>query len=74
MLEESIKTPSTPDNSFHPKVTVSYPILKAKFYGNCLKQDDMSFLHKNVVYIYIYIYYLQIRCTVKRFKPRFHVR
>ena len=53
MSEESLKNPSTPDNSFDPKGIVVYPLSKVKFNGNCLKQDIVSFLHKNIVNLYI---------------------
>ena len=33
--------------------SVEYPISKMKFNGNCLKQGSESFLHKNVVNVYI---------------------
>ena len=53
MPEKSIKNPSTPDNSFAPNVIAAYPLSKVKFNGNCLKQKSVSFLHKNIVSLYI---------------------
>ena len=63
MSEESIKNPSRSDNSFTPK-RAAYPISKINFNGNSLKQDSVSFLHKNLVNL------LQTRYMVKRFPIR----
>ena len=38
MSEESIKTPSTPDDSFAPKKIYNYRKISLKFIGNCLRQ------------------------------------
>ena len=51
--EENINTPSTPDNSFVPKRIDDYILPEVKFNGNCLRQDSMPFLQKNVVNLYI---------------------
>ena len=53
MSEENINNPSTPDNSFVPKRIFGYPLSKVKFNGNCLKQNSVSLLHKNVASLYI---------------------
>ena len=53
MWEESLKNPSTPDNSFIPKRIDAYPLSKVKFDGNCLRKNNASFLHENVVNLYI---------------------
>ena len=50
--EESIKTPFTSENSFFPKWVDGYQLPKIKVNGNCLKQDRLSFLHRNVVNLY----------------------
>ena len=49
MSDERIRNPSTSDNSFAPKWIFGYTLSKVKFNGNCLKQDSMSFLQKNVL-------------------------
>ena len=53
MPHESIKNPPTSDNSFAPKLITDYSPHRVKFNGNCLRQDSVSFLHKNVVNLYI---------------------
>ena len=53
MSEESIKYPSISDNGFAAKRNAGYPLSKVKFNGNCLKQDGVSCLHKNLVNLYI---------------------
>ena len=53
MSKESVKSPSTRDNSFAPKRNASYPLSITKLNGNYLKQNTVSFLHKNVVNLYV---------------------
>ena len=53
MSEEIMKNPSTSDNSFVLKWIKGYQLPKIKFNGNCLKQDSVSFFHKNVINSYI---------------------
>ena len=54
LLEESITTPITADNSFAAKLTyIHNPKIAVKFEGNCLKQEKVSFTHRNVVNIFI---------------------
>ena len=53
-MSEKIITPSsTPENSFAPKWIGKYSIPLVKFNGNCLRQDSISFIHRNVVSLYI---------------------
>ena len=54
MSEESIKNPPSSDNSITPNLIDNYPIEKVKFNGNCLRKDMISFIHKNVINLYIY--------------------
>ena len=70
MSEESIKPPSTTDNSFNPKIIYKYGKARTKFNGICLRQDNILFIHGNVVNLY----FLGIRYIAKRFKHRFHIR
>ena len=53
LSDETIKPPSTSDNSLNP--TVSYYGTKARleFRGSCLKQDKSTFNHWKIVIIYI---------------------
>ena len=51
--EESNKNTSTRDNSFVPKWIYGYQLPRVKFNGNSLRQYIVSFIHKNVVNLYI---------------------
>ena len=53
MPEECIENPQTSDISFAPKLIGDYQFQKVGFKGICLKQDSVSFLHRNVVNLYI---------------------
>ena len=50
---ESIKPPTTSDNSLNPKLSYYGTKIRVQFTGNCLKQSKVTFTHKNVVNIYI---------------------
>ena len=50
MSEESIKNQPTAGNSFSLKKISYYKILAS---GNCLRQDCISFIHRNIVNLYI---------------------
>ena len=62
MSEETIKPPSTKDNSFHPEIIYKYGQARGKGNQICLRQDSK------------FIYFSQTRYMVKRFKNRFHNR
>ena len=51
MSEESIKSPNTSDIRFPPELVKRS--ISSKFKRICLKQDSMSFFHKNVINLYI---------------------
>ena len=54
MSDESIKPPSTPDNSLNPGINyIDNAKIRARFDGSCLKQVKLTFAHKKVVNIYI---------------------
>ena len=55
LSDETIKAPSTSDNSITPSInyTNNTDKLKVKFTGSCLKQDKVTFNHGKVVNIYI---------------------
>ena len=51
---ESIKPPSMSSNSLNPEINYfDNARIRGKFDGNCLKQDKVTFTHKQVVDIYI---------------------
>ena len=54
LSDETIKPPSTSDNSLTPALSYYRASKKrVKFTGSCLKQDKVIFNHRNVVNIYI---------------------
>ena len=50
---ESIKSPTTSDNSLTPALSYYDYNIKVKFTGSCLKQSKITYTHKKVVNIYI---------------------
>ena len=68
MSQESIKNLHTSYIVSVPKLIGDYQFKKVEFIGICLKQDFVSFLHKNV---FEFIYFLQIRYVLQKFKHRF---
>ena len=50
---ESIKPPTTSDNSLTPALNYYVTKTKVKFTGSCLKQLKVSYIHGKVVNIYI---------------------
>ena len=50
---ESIKPPTTSDNSLNPALNYYCTKTKVKFTGSCLKQSKISYNHGKVVNIYI---------------------
>ena len=50
---ESIKPPTTSNNSLNPRLSYSGTTKKVQFTGSCLKQPKFMFAHKKVVNIYI---------------------
>ena len=54
MSEESIKTQVTSETRFAPRLTYIYNGgIRAKFKGNCLIQDNLSFTHRYVLNLFI---------------------
>ena len=53
LSDESIKTPTTSDNSLNPELSYYDYNIRVKFTGSCLKQPKITYTHKNVVNIYI---------------------
>ena len=56
MSEKRIKNPSTTGSSFAPTWVDKCLIPKLKSNGNCLRQNSMSFIHVNVLNLYIFLY------------------
>ena len=50
---ESIKPPTTSDNSLTPELSYYSNNIRVKFTGSCLKQSKITYTHKKVVNIYI---------------------
>ena len=53
LSNESIKPPTTSNNSLNPRLSYNDTKIKVQFTGSCLKQPKFTFTHKNVVNIYI---------------------
>ena len=53
MSDESIKSPSTCNEMLNPSVDYVSSKSRVKFYGDCLKQEKITFNHRKVVNIYI---------------------
>ena len=53
LSDETIKLPSTSDNSFTPSISYinNTDKTRVKFSGSCLKQSKLSYIHKKVVNI-----------------------
>ena len=50
---ESIKPPTTSNNSLNPRLNYNDTKIKVQFTGSCLKQPQFTFTHKKRVNIYI---------------------
>ena len=50
---ESIKPPTTSDNSLTPELNYADYRIRVKFTGSCLKQSLITYTHKKVINIYI---------------------
>ena len=50
---ESIKPPTTSDNSITPELNYYGKKVRVKFTGSCLKQPKISYTHEKVVNIYV---------------------
>ena len=50
---ESIKPPTTTDNSLSPTLSYYGTKIRVEFTGSCLKQPKFKFSHKKLVNIYI---------------------
>ena len=56
---ETIKPPTTSDNSLTPALSYYGTKMRVKFTGSCLKQSTISYIHGKVISIYnVYVYEL----------------
>ena len=53
LFAESIKPPTSSDNSLTPELSYYDYNIRIKFTESCLKQPKITYTHKNVVNIYI---------------------
>ena len=53
LSDESIKPPTTSDNTLNPRLSYNDTKIKVQFTRSCLKQPRSTFIHKEVVNIYI---------------------
>ena len=53
LSNESIKPPTTSNNSLNPRLSYNDTKIKVQFTGSCLKQPNFTFTYKKVVNIYI---------------------
>ena len=51
LSEQSIKPPTTSDNSLAPLIDYLNDKIRLKFKGSCLKQDKLTYTHKTMVNI-----------------------
>ena len=52
LSDESIKSPTTSDNSLAPALSYAGNKTRVKFYGSCLKQDKITFTNGIIVNTY----------------------
>ena len=53
LYDESIKSPSAPNNILDPSLDYLSSKITVKFNGSCLNQDKITYAHKTIVNIYI---------------------
>ena len=53
MSDETIKPPTTSNNSLALGLSYICNKMRVKFVGNCLKQDKLTFTHRTIVNIFI---------------------
>ena len=53
LSNESIKSPTTSDNSLNPRLGYYGTKVRVKFTGSCLKQPTFTFNYKKILSIYI---------------------
>ena len=60
---ESIKPPTTSDNSLTPALNYYGTKTRVKFTGSCLKQPKISYTHGTIVKIYIVLNWVPLALT-----------
>ena len=60
---ESIKPPTTSDNSLTPALSYYGTKTRVKFTGSCLKQPKISYTHGTIVKIYIVLNWVPLALT-----------
>ena len=60
---ESIKPPTTSDNSLTPTLSYYGTKTRVKFTGSCLKQPKISYTHGTIVKIYIVLNWVPLALT-----------
>ena len=64
LSSESIKRPTTSDNSLTPALSDYGTKTRVKFIGSCLKQPKISYAHEKIVNIYIVINLVHLALTL----------
>ena len=64
LSDESIKPPTTSDNSLTPALNYYGTKTRVKFIGSCLKQPKISYTHEKIVNIYIVINLVHLALTL----------
>ena len=54
LSDESIKPPTTSDNSLSPLIDYLGNKIRLKFNGSCLKQHKLTYTHQKLINIYIF--------------------
>ena len=64
LFAETIKPPSTSDNSLTPGVSYYGTKTRVKFTASCLKQPQISYTHGTIVNIYIVYELVALALTI----------
>ena len=66
LSEESIKTPSAPNNFLNPKLSHYSKEMGETFSGGCLKQEKITYTHGKIANIYI-VYEISKNCNISSY-------
>ena len=61
---ESIKPPTTSDNSLTPEFNYYGPKTRVKFNGSCLKESKILYIHSTMVNIYIFMNFVHLALSI----------
>ena len=67
MYNESIQTPSTPNNFLNPLLDYVSTKIRVKFSESCIKQDKATYNHGTIVNIYI-VYEISKNYNISSYK------